>query len=139
MVAHEHTWTPTYKAVSHPAEYRDNVMRARLVPNNYLFHGFDATDYFEFPVDSNGNIVDVTLLTEDDLNKNSQYKAYYKAYSAWVDHCIDELGHTYGPFIYYLDANGNPTTASKTMVKAAYTEYVIDGYRCTTCGATKSA
>lgn len=36
---HEHTWTPAYKAVYHPAEYKDNVMRARLAPNNYLGNG----------------------------------------------------------------------------------------------------
>lgn len=113
-------------------------MRVRLVPNNYLGNGLATDDYWEFPVDANGNVVDVSVMTESELKANG-LEAESNAMENWIVHCAKDLNHSYGPFTYYLDANGNPTMASKTMVKAAWTEYVIDGYRCTTCGATKTA
>lgn len=128
---HQHTWEAQYRTVHHDEEGHYENVCVKEAYDEPVYEGHYVCNYCGLDLDLAGTNPDTHCvkcgppMPEDD--------------PFYIPGVITTLGSSYGTIRVQVDTIHHEAVYEKRWIvdKKAYDEQVLDGYKCTTCGATK--
>ncbi|MCM1494666.1 MAG: hypothetical protein NC089_02580 [Bacteroides sp.] len=127
---HQHTWQAQYRTVHHDEEGHYENVCVKEAYDEPIYEGHYACDYCGKDITASGEGPDHCIGCGPPMPEDDPF---------YMPGVITTLGSGYGTIRVQVETIHHEAVYEKKWIvdKKAYDEQVLDGYKCTTCGAIK--